>query len=384
VSNGWIELTSPALGSENADLTFRVGANSSADRRTGSINVRWTFGSVNGSRAVEIQQAAQRCAVTLSTSAESLPSRGGSGSVNVTGTSGCSWTAASAQERLKPDYTIVGGSGIVRYTADANTTGADRIGFITVGGEVLRVQQPALVVQLSAAGIVNAASFKSGGVAPGEIVTIYGSGFGPVTIATAELTADRRSLAKQLSATRVLFDGVPSPMVYSVDGQLSAVVPYAVAGKQTAAVQVEYVGVRSNSVMLPVVGASPALFTATQTGTGQAAVLNQDYSYNDASRPAARGEIVMLYGTGEGATRPEGVDGQLAVAPFPSPVLPVKVLIGGVEARVAYAGGAPGLVAGTIQINAIVPEEIAPGPAVPVIIRIGEFESPAGVTVAVR
>jgi uncharacterized protein (TIGR03437 family) len=92
----------------------------------------------------------------------------------------------------------------------------------------------------------------------------------------------------------------------------------------------------------------------------------------------------MLYGTGEGATRPEGVDGQLAVAPLPSPVLPVQVLIGGVEARVTYAGGAPGLVAGAMQINVVVPDSVSSGPAVPVVVRVGEFESPAGVTIAVR
>jgi uncharacterized protein (TIGR03437 family) len=60
------------------------------------------------------------------------------------------------------------------------------------------------------------------------------------------------------------------------------------------------------------------------------------------------------------------------------------VTIGGVNAVVKYAGAAPGSVAGLTQINVEVPAALAPALALPVIVKIGDFASTAGVTVAVK
>ena len=76
--------------------------------------------------------------------------------------------------------------------------------------------------------MVNAASFRGGAVAPGEIVTIFGSGFGPATLAAAQY-ADGQ-LPTSVGETRVLFDGMAAPMIYSSAGQVSAIVPYSVSG----------------------------------------------------------------------------------------------------------------------------------------------------------
>jgi GH35 family endo-1,4-beta-xylanase len=90
--------------------------------------------------------------------------------------------------------------------------------------------------------VVNAASFAGGPVAPGETVTIFGTGFGPAEIGYASYDADGQ-LGARVADTRVLFDGNPSPLVYSINGQVSAVVPYGVSG--TTQVQVEYQGATS-------------------------------------------------------------------------------------------------------------------------------------------
>ncbi len=58
------------------------------------------------------------------------------------------------------------------------------------------------------------------------------------------------SFTNTIGDTRVLFDGSPVPMVYASDTQLSAIVPYGIAGKQTTELVVEYFGVKSNAVML--------------------------------------------------------------------------------------------------------------------------------------
>jgi uncharacterized protein (TIGR03437 family) len=78
------------------------------------------------------------------------------------------------------------------------------------------------------------------------------------------------------------------------------------------------------------------------------------------------------------------VDGLLARAALPKPRLPVKVRIGARDAEVLYAGAAPGLVAGVMQVNARVPDNAPSGSAVPIEISVGEARSPRTVTVAVR
>jgi uncharacterized protein (TIGR03437 family) len=93
---------------------------------------------------------------------------------------------------------------------------------------------------------------------------------------------------------------------------------------------------------------------------------------------------VILWATGEGQTDPGGTDGKLAAGVYPRPRLPVSVRIGGIEADVWYAGAAPGQVAGVMQINVKVPETVAAGDAVPVILKVGDRISQAGVTLAVR
>lgn len=234
---------------------------------------------------------------------------------------------------------------------------------------------------ITAAAVVNAASFLGGSIAPGEVVTIFGSNFGPPQIATLQVS--NGAVTTNIGNTQVLFNNVAAPMIYSTIGQVSAIVPYEVAGQSTAEMQLIYNGVASNTVTLTVAAAAPALFTANSSGTGPGAILNQDYSVNSATNQAAAGSIVQLFGTTEGVTNPTGVDGKLTVAPFPTPVLPVSVTIGGINAPTVYVGEAPGLVAGVFQIDATVPTSVPSGNQ-PVVVTVGNVSSPSGVTVAVK
>ncbi|MCC6536944.1 MAG: hypothetical protein IT162_05305 [Bryobacterales bacterium] len=235
---------------------------------------------------------------------------------------------------------------------------------------------------LTSAGILSAASFQGGGVSPGLIVTIFGQRIGPDTLVSASVGSDLK-FPTQVAETRVLFDGVPAPLIYVSATQVSAIVPYAVATRSTSDVVIEYRGNRSNAASVPVVAAKPGLFTANASGSGPGAIQNQDFSVNTPSNPAARGSIVVLYATGEGATDPAGVDGQVAATVFPKPRQSVAVRIGGVMAEVLYAGAAPSLVAGVLQVNVKVPDNVPDG-NVPIQVLVGNAESPAGVTVAVQ
>jgi uncharacterized protein (TIGR03437 family) len=108
--------------------------------------------------------------------------------------------------------------------------------------------------------------------------------------------------------------------------------------------------------------------------------LNEDGSLNSEENPATAGSVVVLYGTGEGQTDPLGVDGKPAVAPLPRPVLPVRVTIGGQDAEILYAGGAPGFTAGLLQLNVRIPAG-ATG-TVNVVLYVGE-EASRAVTIVV-
>lgn len=149
----------------------------------------------------------------------------------------------------------------------------------------------------TAGSITNAASFQAGSVAPGEIITIFGSRLGPVRL-TSFYTTDATHITKSISGTRVLFDGIPAPMVYTSATQLTAIVPYSVAGKTTVNVQVEYELVKSDPVQVRVTTAAPGLFMQNTSGAG--AILNQDGSLNTPATPAAAGSTIVLFGTGEG------------------------------------------------------------------------------------
>ena len=228
--------------------------------------------------------------------------------------------------------------------------------------------------------VQNGASGLTGAVAPGEIVAIYGSGLGPATLTGAALDNQGR-VASLLAGTRVFFDGNPAPVLYTSAGQVGAIVPYEVAGQTSTVMAVEYLGLPTNVLTLPVAAVSPALFTISGTGTGQGAILNQNETANLPANAAFPGSIVVLYGTGAGQTTPAIQDGALAAVPYPQIAAPVAVTIGGLPAKILYAGSAPGL-AGVIQINAVVPFEVSSGP-LPVTITIGGVTSLASVTVSV-
>jgi uncharacterized protein (TIGR03437 family) len=236
----------------------------------------------------------------------------------------------------------------------------------------------------SAAGVVNAASELGGSVAPGEIVAIYGTGVGPATLANFQISPFG-FFESYTGNTGVTFDGIAAPLIYSSGGQTAAIVPYSVVGQTSTQMVVTYQGLSSAPVTLPVAASAPGLFSANASGKGNGAIGNFDGSVNSPANPAARGSVIVLYGSGEGQTNPAGVDGRIALSVYPKPVLPVKVSIGGIDASsgILYAGAAPTLVAGVFQINVTVPP-VVPAGAVPVVVTIGQASSQSGLTVSLK
>jgi uncharacterized protein (TIGR03437 family) len=231
--------------------------------------------------------------------------------------------------------------------------------------------------------IVNAASSTAGGVAPGEIVSIFGSALGPTAVVPMSVSTGG-IVATSLAGTRVWFDGTAAPLVFVSDNQAAAVVPYTLAGDSNTQIVIEVAGVKSKAVSVPLVDSSPGIFTANGSGTGPAAALNEDYSVNSSSNPAPSGSVVVLYATGGGKTTPAGLDGLINdAATARTLVLPVSVSIGGQPATVLYAGSAPGLIAGALQLNVQIPQGLEHGPQA-LIVQVGQTRSRSDVTVAVQ
>src|SRR5665213_337878 len=230
--------------------------------------------------------------------------------------------------------------------------------------------------------VVDAASALPGAVSPGKIVVLYGIRLGPASLAGAQVS--NGTLGNSLAGSQVLFDGTPAPLLYSSAGQVAAIVPYAVDGKSGTQVTVKNGSSVSDPVALPVASAAPGIFSVDLSGAGQGAILNQDLSVNSSANPAAAGSVIVIYATGEGQTSPAGVDGKFANGPaYPAPKLPVSVTIGGVAAPALYAGAAPSLVAGVMQVNVRIPEGVPSGNN-PVVVMVGSAQSQPGITVAVQ
>jgi uncharacterized protein (TIGR03437 family) len=233
-------------------------------------------------------------------------------------------------------------------------------------------------------GIVDGASAQPGAATPGKIVVLYGSRLGPSTLAGASIGGDGK-VATNAGGTQVLFDGVPAPILYSSSGQVAAIVPYAVDGKPGTQVQVRNGSLTSDAVAMPVFAAAPSIFSVDLSGTGQAAVLNQDgVSVNSAKSPAVKGSYISIYATGEGQTDPAGIDGRIASGgSLPKPVRQVQAWVDGKPAEVQYAGAAPNAVAGLFQVNVRIPLDATSGD-VPIEIHVGTARTQAGMTVAVK
>jgi hypothetical protein len=119
---------------------------------------------------------------------------------------------------------------------------------------------------ITSEGILNAASILQGTVAPGEIVN---AGFGPADSASWSLD-DSGFVPTQIAGLRLLFDGVPGPILYAGANQVRAVVPYEVGTKAQTQVQLGYQRQKSNPVIAVVAAVAPAIFTLDSSGAGQA------------------------------------------------------------------------------------------------------------------
>lgn len=288
------------------------------------------------------------------------------------------WNGGSASRIVGRGDTLDGQSVVnVQDPGNASLYGqgfAFNVDFGSLLSESLYVAVPAsTVVKLAA--VMNSASYTSASIAPGEVVTLFGTGMGPATLAAYQLDANQR-IATQLAGAQIAFNGYSAPLLYVSDKQSAAVVPFELAGAASAQVVVQYNGSSAAAVTVPVTNTMPGLFSASQGGSGPGAIQNSDQSYNSAANPAAAGSEIVLWIAGLGTIVPAQADGSFAGSPLPSLQFPVTVSIGGLPAQVVYSGPAPTAVAGLYQVNCVIPLGTPSGNAAVTVTADGRSSQP--------
>ncbi|HTC91186.1 MAG TPA: SBBP repeat-containing protein [Bryobacteraceae bacterium] len=201
----------------------------------------------------------------------------------------------------------------------------------------------------------------TGTVAPGEFLSIYGTGLGT----TSEV------------GTQVSVDGILTPMLYASANQINVLAPYEIqAGKQVNIRLTTDAG-SAQTGPLQVVPAQPGMFV----------VLNADGSVNSASHPAAPESVISIFVSGAGALSQALPDGTIAGSPAPVPALPVLVDISytlpstlvpilGVETVTPdYAGGVPGTVIDMLRVAVKLPAVLDTAWGSSVAVQVGDAKS---------
>ena len=223
--------------------------------------------------------------------------------------------------------------------------------------------------------VTNGADNLEGLVAPGEIVSLFGVGLGPVASAQAQPDANGL-IESQLAGTTVTFNGIPAPVLSTQSLQDSAAVPYALTGVKSghggrgvsgsACRDRGRIGRRFGPGDLHIPFHRLHHVRATerrwhgqyhrQRGGGE----HHDYGIRHRRRP----DIA----SGCGRTRCNG-------ATSPAPLLPVTATVGGAAATVTQVATAAGLADEITQFSVTLPSSVTTSSPVPVVIQVGNVTS---------
>ena len=226
--------------------------------------------------------------------------------------------------------------------------------------------------------VVSAAD-SSARVAPGGLISVYGSQLSPVNMATAEIP-----LPTALANSCLTVNGLPVPMLFVSPNQINAQMPFEAVGNVT--IMLRTPGGVSNNLNFQVLPGAPAVFMSGTAGpeTNLATIVRSDNGQlvTD-SNPIHRNgnEYIVIYLTGLGQTTPAVGDGMPAPSsPLAVALTPPTVSLGGVQIPVSYYGLTPGEV-GVYQINAKIPSNIPTGLSIPLTITQGSTATSLGVRV---
>jgi uncharacterized protein (TIGR03437 family) len=277
------------------------------------------------------------------------------------------WSATWQSQSVGADVTVTI-TAITAITPKLNISGT----IAATGGVQLNQDQPFLTK------VANLASLLPGvPVAPGSLISLFGG-----KLATGQASASA-PLSVQLANSQAAIRGELLPLAYASDTQINAQIPFDVPLNT----QLQLLVLPGNQITTPypliIAEASPAIFTADGSGKGQGDILDGQFKLVQPGNPASAGDLIHIYCTGLGAVNPPISAGVAAPqSPLSKTVNSVKATVGGVSAKVVFAGLEPGT-AGRYQVDAFVPAGVTPANAVPVKLIVAGQTSPP-VTIALK
>jgi uncharacterized protein (TIGR03437 family) len=309
------------------------------------------------------------------------------GSANATGTGNMTWS-----RRLRTNTGTLDVTALTPYSLNADGSGTSLDNRIAVSANsqffvgsglsttdttsyelFFGIRMPGLSgsgIFLNPQAVDNVFSYAPPGnpIAPGEFITIFGTGLPLRSSVVPPFPAN-------LNGVRLLINGNAVPLYLITEFQVFAVVPFSITGS-TATIVLDNNGTRSNTITVPVAATAPGIATVLQSGVGLGAIQHGDGTPVSASKPALRGETIVVYATGLGQVTPTVADG------FPAPGAPnlaktnsvLAVYVNGIcgsangltcdASNISYQGLTP-TYAGLYQINVAIPMNVSPGAAVP-------------------
>lgn len=236
------------------------------------------------------------------------------------------------------------------YVAGASTTGPNSQAYVS--------EIAAAAETVSFDNVLSASPFTPNyaggaeGVAPGKVVRVVGRNIGPANRTPGSI--HNGVLSNTVAGVQMTFDGVAAPLLYVSSTEIGCVVPFAISGHTVTTMQVTYNGVASNAVPIPLepLGTTPEVL----------GVYNADFTPNSASNPAKAGSYLSMYITGAGQTIPASSDGEVYTVPPPSAANTIMIQGDNGPLVVTFAGGAPGLADGILQVNFQAPAAESSGP----------------------
>ncbi len=282
----WLSVT-PASGTAPASLGISVNpAGLAAGTYFGNVTIAST-GASNSPQSVSVALTVTRAAtISVSPSLLSFAYQSGGNppqaqAVTVSATSAAAFTAAASGDSWLSVSPASGptpanlsvsvnpaGLNPGTYNGTITVTGANGAQGVSIVSVALAVTAPPPTIN----GVTNAASYATGAISPGELITIFGTAIGPPTPAYAITDPATGKLATAIGGVQVFFNGIAAPMIYASSTQVSAVVPYEMAGIATPLVWIKYAGQTSNGFQLTSATTAPGLFTQNSSGSGPGAI----------------------------------------------------------------------------------------------------------------
>jgi uncharacterized protein (TIGR03437 family) len=280
--------------------------------------------------------------------------------VSFTASPEASWLAVSSSETQTPANLHVKAdpSGLPNgtYHAVITVTSADAANSpVTIPVTLVTGQSDPGIPHIT--GVINGASFQAVQAAPNTILSLFGSNF--------------------CSKPQVLASGNNAEVLAATPAQINLTMPDPLPAQTSIDLQVICNGIASEPWTMLAAAVNPGIFTEAQSGTGQASVLNADFSSNGPQNPARPGSYVAVYATGLGALNAPDSTGLRTLANA------VMAFIGDVECQVLYAGQAPGYTTGLQQIDIMIPSNAAPG-SQPLRLLVNGIASQPGVTLTIE